>query len=170
MHEPARQAAAASLTAELGVDFAAADVFLTRGASGAVVLASQAVVEAGDEVVFLSPPWFFTRLWSSRAAPRRSAFARAVIVNTTHNPTGRIHAPAALERLADKRAKAAVEYGSPIWIISDEGTAALCSTVVDFSVPLSSIRIRCLLTPTARARWHQGNGSVFWPGAEPAQG
>jgi aspartate aminotransferase len=52
MHEPVRQAAAASLTADLGVDFAAADVFLTRGASGAVVLALQAVVEPGDEVVF----------------------------------------------------------------------------------------------------------------------
>lgn len=59
MHEPAREAAAASLTAELGLDFAAPDVFLTRGASGAIALALSTVVDPGDEVVFLSPPWFF---------------------------------------------------------------------------------------------------------------
>ncbi|MDQ5855941.1 MAG: hypothetical protein M3302_06465 [Actinomycetota bacterium] len=47
MHEPARQAAATSLTAELGMDFAAEEVFLTRGASGALALALQAVVEPG---------------------------------------------------------------------------------------------------------------------------
>jgi len=59
MHEPARAAAAASLTAELGIDFAAQDVFLTRGAGGAIALALNTVVGPGDEVVFLSPPWFF---------------------------------------------------------------------------------------------------------------
>jgi aspartate/methionine/tyrosine aminotransferase len=52
MHEPARQAAAASLTAELGVCFAAEDVFLTRGAAGAITLALSTVADPGDEVVF----------------------------------------------------------------------------------------------------------------------
>ena len=141
MHDPARQAAAASLTAELGVDFAAADVFLTRGASGAVALALQAVVEPGDEVVFLSPPWFFyeAMILASGATPIRvrlqpPAFdldidaivaalgprTRAVIVNTPHNPTGRIYSSAALERLAEILAEAAGKYGRPIWVISDE--------------------------------------------------
>ena len=77
---------------------------------------------------------------------------RAVIVNTTHNPTGRIYSLAALERLADKRAKAAVEYGSPIWIIPTKGTAALCSTVVDFSVrSLPSVFAACSHLPQERA-------------------
>ncbi|MGH4027146.1 MAG: aminotransferase class I/II-fold pyridoxal phosphate-dependent enzyme, partial [Pseudonocardiaceae bacterium] len=59
MHEPARRAAAASLSTELGMDFAAEDIVLTRGASGAVALALRAVTDPGDEVVFQSPPWFF---------------------------------------------------------------------------------------------------------------
>ncbi|MGH3573565.1 MAG: aminotransferase class I/II-fold pyridoxal phosphate-dependent enzyme, partial [Pseudonocardiaceae bacterium] len=122
MHEPARQAAAASLTIELGVEFAAQDVFLTRGAGGAIALALSTVVDPGDEVVFLSPPWFFyeAMILASGATPIRvrlepPAFdldveaivaalgprTRAVIVNTPHNPTGRIYPAAVLERLAE---------------------------------------------------------------------
>src|SRR5947209_5036027 len=53
-HEPARQAAAASLTAELGVRIADDNIFLTRGAGGAIALALFTVVDPGDEVVFIS--------------------------------------------------------------------------------------------------------------------
>ncbi|MGH3920887.1 MAG: aminotransferase class I/II-fold pyridoxal phosphate-dependent enzyme [Pseudonocardiaceae bacterium] len=141
MHEPARRAAAASLTAELGVDFAAEDLFLTRGAAGAVALALSTVVDPGDEVVFLSPPWFFyeAMILASGATPVRvrlepPAFdldvdaivaalgpqTRAVIVNTPHNPTGRIYPAAALQRLAAGLAETAGRYGRPIWVISDE--------------------------------------------------
>ncbi len=141
MHEPARRAAAASLSAELGVDFAAEDVFLTRGAAGAIALALSAVVDPGDEVIFLSPPWFFyeSMIIASGARPVRvrlepPAFdldvgaiaaalgprTRAVIINTPHNPTGRIYPAAALEQLAGALAEAAEMYARPIWIISDE--------------------------------------------------
>lgn len=141
MHEPARQAAAASLTTELGVGFAAQDVFLTRGAGGAVALALSTVIDPGDEVVFLSPPWFFyeAMILASGATPVRvrlepPAFdldvdaivaalgprSRAVIVNTPHNPTGRIYPAAALQHLAEELAEAAGRYGRPIWVISDE--------------------------------------------------
>ncbi|MBV8993043.1 MAG: aminotransferase class I/II-fold pyridoxal phosphate-dependent enzyme [Pseudonocardiales bacterium] len=141
MHEPAREAAAASLTAELGLDFAAQDVFLTRGAMGAIGLALSAVVDPGDEVVFLSPPWFFyeAMIIRSGGTPVRvrleppafdldvSAIAalvgprtRAVIINTPHNPTGRIYPAAALSHLAAKLTEAGRRYGRPIWVISDE--------------------------------------------------
>jgi aspartate aminotransferase len=141
MHEPARQAAAASLSAELGVAFAAEDVFLTRGAAGAIALALATVIEPGDEVVFLSPPWFFyeAMIHGCGANPVRArlqppAFeldvkaivaalgprTRAVIINTPHNPTGRIYPPADLQSLAEGLGQAAKRYGRPIWIISDE--------------------------------------------------
>lgn len=140
-HEPARQAVAASLTAELGVDFAGEDILLTRGAAGAIALALHTVVDPGDEVVFLSPPWVFyeAMILSSGARPVRvqlepPAFdldvdaitaalgprTRAVLINTPHNPTGRIYPAAALQRLADKLAQAAARYSRPIWVISDE--------------------------------------------------
>ncbi|MDQ3765230.1 MAG: aminotransferase class I/II-fold pyridoxal phosphate-dependent enzyme [Actinomycetota bacterium] len=141
MHEPARQAAAASLTAELGVSFSTDDVFLTRGAGGAITLALNTVVDPGDEVIFLSPPWYFYEaiILTSGATPVRvrlnpPAFdlevdaivaalgprTRAVVINTPHNPTGRIYPAAALERLAQGLAETAGRYGRPIWVISDE--------------------------------------------------
>ena len=140
-HEPARAAAAASLSAELGVGFAAEDIFLTRGAGGALALALQTVADPGDEVVFLSPPWFFyeAMILASGATPVRvrlepPAFdldvaaivaalgprTRAVLINTPHNPSGRIYPAATLQRLADGLAEAADRYGRPIWLISDE--------------------------------------------------
>ena len=141
LHQPARQAAAASLSAELGMGFAAEDIFPTRGAAGAIALALHTVVDPGDEVVFLSPPWFYyeAMILSSGAIPVRvrlepPAFdldieaivaalgprTRAVLINTPHNPTGRIYPAAALQRLADGLAKTAARYGRPIWVISDE--------------------------------------------------
>lgn len=45
---------------------------------------------------------------------------RAVIVNTPHNPTGRIYPTAALQRLAEGLAEAVQNMGRPIWVISDE--------------------------------------------------
>ncbi|MDQ3764654.1 MAG: aminotransferase class I/II-fold pyridoxal phosphate-dependent enzyme [Actinomycetota bacterium] len=141
LHEPARQAAATSLSAELGVGFAAEDIFPTRGAGGAIALALHTVADPGDEVVFLSPPWFYyeAMILSSGAIPVRvqlepPAFnldieaivaalgprTRAVLINTPHNPSGRIYPAAALQRLADGLAKTAARYGRPIWVISDE--------------------------------------------------
>jgi aspartate aminotransferase len=140
-HQPARQAAATALTAELGVGFADEDIFLTRGAAGAIALALHTLVDPGDEVVFLSPPWFFyeAMILSSGVTPIRVRLAppafdldidaivaalgprtRAVLINTPHNPTGRIYPATVLQRLADSLAEATQRYGQPIWIISDE--------------------------------------------------
>ena len=73
MHEPARRAAATSLTAELSAEFSAEDVFLTRGGAGPIALAFHTVINPGDEVVFVSPPWFFyeAMIHTSGATPVR---------------------------------------------------------------------------------------------------
>ena len=55
----ASTAAAEGLSAELGIAFQPEDILLTRGAHGALAAALAMVVDPGDEVVFVSPPWFF---------------------------------------------------------------------------------------------------------------
>jgi aspartate aminotransferase len=55
----AAEAAATELSDELGVAFEPDDILLTRGAHGAMALAMATVLDPGDEVVFISPPWFF---------------------------------------------------------------------------------------------------------------
>jgi len=68
--------------------------------------------------VRLEPPDFNLDLDAIVAAlgPR----TRAVLINTPHNPTGRIYPATVLQRLADRLAEAAARYGRPIWVISDE--------------------------------------------------
>jgi aspartate aminotransferase len=173
MHEPARQAAADSLSAELKVGFAAEDVFLTRGAGGAIALALSTVVDPGDEVVFLSPPWFFyeAMIIASGATPIRvrlepPAFdlevdaiiaalgprTRAIILNSPHNPTGRIYPAAALQRLAEGLAEAAGRHGRPIWVISDEAYNRILFDNRSFLSPSLFHPYSILSAPTAKAR------------------
>jgi aspartate aminotransferase len=135
------EAAAESLRERLGVGYEVEDIFLTKGASSALVLAFSTVLEPGDEVVFQSPPWFFyesmiafARGVPVRAPVDRATFdldveaiaavitprTRAVIVNSPNNPTGRVYPPQTLRRLAEVLTAASQEYGRAIYLISDE--------------------------------------------------
>jgi aspartate aminotransferase len=68
--------------------------------------------------VYLKPPTFDLDIEAIGAAlgPR----TRAVLINTPHNPSGRIYPAAALQRLADCLAETADRHSRPIWLISDE--------------------------------------------------
>ena len=141
-NEPvAREVVAESLRARLDVPFEPEDVFMTKGASTALAIALATVVSPGDEVVFLSPPWFFyeSMIAFARGVPVRvkvdlesfdldvdaiataiSPRTRALIVNSPNNPTGRIYPPETLERLARVLAAASEEHGRTIYLLSDE--------------------------------------------------
>ena len=142
MSEPNAQAAVArSLTRRTGLDWDPADVAMTNGGFAAINVALQAVCEPGDEVIFLSPPWFFYELLilGADATPMRVQLGaptfdldlpaidaaitprtRAVLINTPHNPSGRIFVSADLQALADTLRAASNRVGQPIWLISDE--------------------------------------------------
>ena len=44
------------------MDWDPADVAMTNGGFAAIAVAMRTLVEPGDEVIFLSPPWFFYEL------------------------------------------------------------------------------------------------------------
>ncbi|HEV2887981.1 MAG TPA: aminotransferase class I/II-fold pyridoxal phosphate-dependent enzyme [Jatrophihabitans sp.] len=136
-----REAAAQSLHERLGIAYQAEDVFLTNGASNALVLALSTVLNPGEEVIFQSPPWFFyesmiafTRGVPVRVGVERTTFdldieaiaaaitprTRAVLINSPNNPTGRIYPPETVHRLAELLTAASQEYGRAIYLISDE--------------------------------------------------
>jgi len=140
-HPPAQRAAADGLSAELELPFEPDDILLTRGAHGALALAMHLVVEPADEVVFVSPPWFFyeVMIMSVGAAPVRvradtstfdldlDAIAAAltprtkmVLINTPNNPTGRIYPAATLERLASILERQTRAVGHDVYLLSDE--------------------------------------------------
>jgi aspartate aminotransferase len=142
MSEPKSQAAVArSLTKRTGLDWDPADVAMTHGGFGALAVAFQTIVEPGDEVVFLSPPWFFYEILilAAGGVPVRVPLSppsfdldlpaiddaitprtRAVLINTPHNPSGRIYGAADLQALADTLALASARVGRPIHLVSDE--------------------------------------------------
>jgi aspartate aminotransferase len=137
----AGEAAAEALSGELGIRFEADDILLTRGAHGAMTLAMTMVLDPGDEVVFVSPPWFFyeAMILGAGATPVRvradesiwdldlDAIARAlsprtrmVLINTPNNPTGRIYPAETLSRLGLMLEEHSRAVGRPVYILSDE--------------------------------------------------
>jgi aspartate aminotransferase len=126
---------------ELGLDFAPEDFALTAGAFAAIALAMRLVLDAGDEAVFSEPAWFCyeSMLLAADAVPVKVKLepgrfdldlaaidaaitprTRLVIVNTPHNPTGRIYDAASLKALADLLDRASARIGRRVFLLSDE--------------------------------------------------
>jgi aspartate aminotransferase len=142
LSEPeARIPVARSLTRLTGLDWDPEDVFMTNAGFGALTVTLRAITEPGDEVVYLSPPWFFYELLiaAADAIPVRLNLApplfeldpdaiaaaitprtRAVIVNSPHNPSGRVYPLEALSRLANLLHDASRRNGRTVHLIADE--------------------------------------------------
>lgn len=142
LSEPKSQATVArSLAERTGLDWDPADVAMTNGGFAALAVTFRAILEPGDEVVFLSPPWFFYEILilAAGGVPVRVALAapafdldpesiaaaitprtRAVLVNTPHNPSGRVYPPEALRALGEVLEAAAARHGQTIYLVSDE--------------------------------------------------
>ncbi len=142
LSEPKSQATVArTLTERTGLPWDPADVAMTNGGFAALAVSLNAIVEPGDEVVFVSPPWFFyeTLILAAGGEPVRvrleaPAFdldvdaieaaitprTRAVLINTPHNPSGRIYPLDTLVALAGVLGRASSANGSPVFLICDE--------------------------------------------------
>jgi aspartate aminotransferase len=139
---PGAQATVAEvLRKRRGLPFEPADIFLTNGAFAAIGVSLGALVDPGDEVIFISPPWFFYEAYITvyGARPVRIKVApptfdldlaaieaaitpqtRAILVNSPNNPTGKIYPPQTLERLAQILHTASQRNERTIYLLSDE--------------------------------------------------
>src|SRR5690606_26901023 len=127
-----RRFRAEAIAAELGLAFTPADVALTNGAFAAIAVATRLVLDPGDEAIYLEPAWFCYEpmLLAADAVPRKVQLTggrfdldldaieaaigprtRLVIVNTPHNPTGRIYGRETLNELAERLERASRRIG-----------------------------------------------------------
>ena len=133
---PLRQRVADKIESLHGVRFdPVSEITITSGATQGILSAILAVVRLGDEVIVLEPCYdsyipnielaggvaVAVALQAETFAPDFDAIAgaisaktRAIIVNSPHNPSGRVWSAAQWETLADLLA------GRDIWLLSDE--------------------------------------------------
>jgi aspartate aminotransferase len=142
MSEPnAQQTVAKSMGALTGLDWDPADVHMTNGGFAALAVAFRTLLEPGDEAIYLSPPWFFYEhlILAANGVPVRVRLempecqidlqrieaaitprTRVLVVNSPHNPSGRIVPLDDLRALGDLLTSASQRNGRPIFLISDE--------------------------------------------------
>ncbi|QPJ64343.1 MAG: aminotransferase class I/II-fold pyridoxal phosphate-dependent enzyme [Candidatus Nitrohelix vancouverensis] len=137
----AREAATDALSQRTGLNFESDDLFLNTGAFSGLVCCLQALCDPGSEALYLSPPWFYYRsmIKSVGAIPKgvdlnpedwglpldaiKSAIGpktSAVLINSPHNPSGKVLSDEELSALAEILTEASRRLGREIPIISDE--------------------------------------------------
>lgn len=140
-HPEAVAVVADGLTRHTGLPWQAEDVAMTNGGWAAIAVAVGMLTEPGDEVITFDPPWFFydvlirdsnavpvsLTLESPRFSPDPQRLAdaitprtRAVLLNTPHNPSGRVLDATELDAVAEVLRHASARLGRPIYILSDE--------------------------------------------------
>ena len=135
-----RNTVSTALKERRGLTFAPEDIFLTNGTVVGLAICLQILAGEGDEVIINLPPWLGYRrmihltgatpvgitvtddfeLDLEAIAAAITERTRAIIINSPHNPTGKIFSEKTLQSLANLLTDASVRYGKPIYLISDE--------------------------------------------------
>ncbi len=136
-----RRVIARSLNRRFGEEFTENNIFMTCGAAASLNISIHALVNAGDEVIVFAPFFPEYRCWVEGVGakllvtpPRIPDFqidfeafqralspkTKAVIVNSPNNPSGVVYSEETIRRLADTLRRKSEEYGSPIYLITDE--------------------------------------------------
>ena len=139
--EDVRQSIAESLNRRFGTNFAAKNLIMTVGAASGLNVILKTILNPGEEVIVFAPYFLeygsYVRNYDGKlveVSPDTSTFqpnleeleqkitenTRAVIVNTPHNPTGVVYSEETIKKLAAILEAKQKEFGSVIYLISDE--------------------------------------------------
>jgi aspartate aminotransferase len=152
--EDTRRAIADALGLESGLEYTADHVLMSVGSAGAINTALKTILNDGEEVVLLAP--FFAEyefyVDNHGGVPRIVATdpdfdpdlaaletaigprTRALILNSPNNPTGRVYGHSAVEGLARLLDRKQRQYGTTIYLISDEPYRAIVYDDLDIPV------------------------------------
>jgi len=140
-YDDVRTAIACSLNGRFGTAFYSRNVIMTVGAAGGMNVILRTLADPMDEVVVFAPYFGEYRNYVDNVdgklvvvsanppsfAPNVNEFeekvtdgTKAVIINTPNNPTGTVYSEDHIKEIARVLDKKQVEYGHPIYLISDE--------------------------------------------------
>lgn len=136
-----REAVAASLNERFGTKFEGKNIVMTVGAAGGLNVILKSLINPGDEVIAFAPYFGEYRSYTNNydgvlveISPDTETFqpkldefeekitprTKAVIVNTPNNPTGVVYSEETIKKLAAVLEAKQKEYGTDIFLISDE--------------------------------------------------
>lgn len=147
-----RAAVAQQLASETGLKFDANDIVMTVGAAGALNVVLKTILNPGEEVIVLSP--FFVEYLNyvdnhggvskivstdSRFYPQSDMLSaavtrktKAIIINTPNNPTGVVYSEECLHQLGRVVQEKEVQYGTQIYLVSDEAYKKIIYDGINF--------------------------------------
>nr|WP_317448839.1 pyridoxal phosphate-dependent aminotransferase [uncultured Sellimonas sp.] len=136
-----REAVAQNLNERFGTSFEGKNITMTVGAAGGLNVILKTLINPGDEVIVFAPYFGEYRSYvnnydgvlveispdTETFQPKLDEFAqkitpktKAVIVNNPNNPTGVVYSEETVKKMASAMEKKQKEYGTDIYLISDE--------------------------------------------------
>ncbi|MFC1913706.1 pyridoxal phosphate-dependent aminotransferase [Chloroflexota bacterium] len=151
-----REAVARQLAREFGIRFTMNEVVMTCGAAGALNAVLKTLLNPGDEVILFAP--YFVEYTSYvdnhggvvRVLPTDEQFlprldvledninakTRALIINSPNNPTGVVYSESLLHQLGELLRKKEAQFGTEIFLLSDEPYRKIIYDGVRYPSPL----------------------------------
>lgn len=140
-YEDVRETVAASLNERFGTHFNLTNIIMTVGAAGGMNVVFRAMLNPGDEVITFSPYFLeynnYVANYNGRLIalePNTTDFqaniedlerkitpkTKALIINNPNNPTGVVYSEETIRKIASILEQKQKEFGTQIFIISDE--------------------------------------------------
>lgn len=140
-HVDVREAVAAQMQKDSGIELGAEHIVMTCGAAGGLNVVLKSILNPDDEVIILAP-YFVEYMFyidnhggkpvvvytseedfqpdAEKIAAAVTPKTKAVIINSPNNPTGVVYSKESLQRVAAALEEKEKEYNTKICVISDE--------------------------------------------------
>ncbi len=135
-----RAAVAEQLSLDTDIKFTLNEIVMTCGATGALNVVLKTLLNPGEEAIIFAPYlWEYSNYIDNHGGvmktipcdeqvmPRLDALeagitpkTKAVVINSPNNPSGAVYSDKVLHQLAEVLLKKGEEYGTPIFVVSDD--------------------------------------------------
>ncbi len=137
----ARRKIAASLNRRFGTDYNEKNILMTVGAAGGLNVMIRTLMDADEEILTIAPYFSEYDCYAANAGVKIAAVppntvdfmpnlelfeqmihekTKMVLINTPNNPSGVVYSLQTLQKMAEILEKKQAEYGTTIYLISDE--------------------------------------------------